>query len=454
MSRLLAFMLTAALAAPAPVLAARPDDVATIRAIVGGDRGVTAPGCAVGVFEGDKTLFAAAGSVDLATGRRADGDTLFYSGSLGKQFTALAISQLVVAGKLRLDDDIRKVLPEMAASRTPITVEMLLHHTSGLPNHSKLIPLAGYERVGQAPRQETMSTLLAYGETAFPPGATFEYSNGGYLLLSLIVERVSGLPFEDYIAAAILRPLGMTRSLVMRGVTPSDPNMAHGYLPQGAGFVLSEDVPTFGGAGAMMLTINDLAKYHHDIATGHRVWTPQINEMMTRPARYGDGSPVIQPVPGYHFGYASGLMLSRDWVLHGGNYAGFQALIAWLPGTPHGIALLCNRGDAKTPQLATQILAALEPSLPAVDAPRYALPSPTGRYASEVLPVIYQLTETGADLRVAVQGSDGAPRSVSTFTKTAEGAYARGPLAIVFDPDRRGFVASNGAVRVRFHRAP
>jgi len=69
-------------------------------------------------------------------------------------------------------------------------------------------------------------------------------------------------------------------------------------------------------------------------------------------------------------------MLSHDWILHPGNFAGFQAVIAWLPGTSHGIALLCNRGDAKPPELAARILAALEPSLPPVDGPRYSLPPP------------------------------------------------------------------------------
>jgi CubicO group peptidase (beta-lactamase class C family) len=313
--------------------------------------------------------------------------------------------------------------------------------------------MAGYEHVSQSTRSDTLRMLLHYPHTAFPPGATFEYSNGGYLLLSLIVERVSGIPFEEYIETRLLKPMGMTRSSVLRGVLPNDPNVAHGYSPKGDGFVVNEDFPKYGGAGAMMLTINDLAKYHHDITVGHRVWTPEVTKLMTAEAHYADGSPVIQPVPGYYFGYASGLMLSHDWILHPGNFAGFQAVIAWLPGTSHGIALLCNRGDAKPPELATRILAALEPSLPPVDGPRYSLPPPAGHYASDDLPVAYALVSAGEDLKATVTTQAGETRSVLDFKRTGDGGYAHDNLTITFDPDRRGFVLNNGAVAARFHRA-
>jgi CubicO group peptidase (beta-lactamase class C family) len=452
MPRLFALLLASVLALPPQASASAASDADKVRAVLANSHGAEAPGCAVGLFEDGKTAFVTAGSADIAHKRAADADTLFYSGSLAKQFTALAVAQLVVAGKLSLDDDVRKVLPEMALTSPTTTVGMLLHHTAGVPNSAKLIPLAGHEHVSEATRAETLAILLKYPNRAFPPGTTFEYSNGGYLLLSLIVERVSGVPFEDYIEDSILKPMGMTRSSVLRGKLPDDPNMAHGYMPQGDGFVLSEDFPKFGGAGAMMLTINDLAKYHHDITVGHRVWTLAVSRFMTQEARYADGSPVIQPVPGYYFGYASGLMLSRDWVLHGGNYAGFQALIAWLPGTTQGIAMLCNEGDFQPPKLATQIYAAIRPGLPAVDGPRYALPKPPGRYLSDDIAAVYSIAMSGEDLKVSVSSPKGEPRSVEDFRRVGDGVYAHGALALTFDPDRRGFTLGNGSTSARFHR--
>jgi len=427
------------------------DTAAEIRAVLAAPDGPT-PSVAVGLFKDGKTEFVSAGLADIAAGRLPDADTIYYAGSVAKQFTALAVIQLVVAGKVGLGRDIRKYIPEMPRRSPAITVDMLLHHTSGLPNNAKLLPLAGYRHPGQSTRAETVEMLIRYPQTAFPPGATFEYSNGGYLLLSELVERVSGMALADYVAAHILDPLGMSRSSVLRGDFPGDPNIARGYLPKDDGFSLSEDIPRFGGAGAMMLTINDLAKYHHDIVAGHKVWTPKVSRLMTQPGQYDDGSPVILPIPGHVFGYASGLMLSRDWVLHGGNYAGFQALFGWHPQTQLGLALLCGRGDVDTTRLAARVLKAVAPELPAIDTPRFTLASPEGRFVSDTMSAVYDIARDGEALTVTITPPGGLPPLTQTFRRTEEGAYGLAPLVLTFDPDHRGFRISNDSVVQRFRR--
>jgi CubicO group peptidase (beta-lactamase class C family) len=429
------------------------ETTAKIRAVLEASNGAAAPSCAVGVFRDGKTEFVAAGLANIATRRVPDADTIYYAGSVAKQFTALAVIQLVVAGRVRLGDDIRKYIPEMPLRSPPITVDMLLHHTSGLPNNAKLLPLAGYRHAGEPTRSETLRMLIQYPQTAFPPGATFEYSNGGYLLLSELVERVSGTPFAAYVAANILDPLGMSRSCVLHGAFPDEPNIARGYVPKDGNFILSEDIPKFGGAGAMMLTINDLAKYHHDIAVGHQVWTPEVSRLMTEPGRYADGSPVILPIPGHIFGYASGLMLSRDWVLHSGNYAGFQAMFAWHPGAMLGLALLCGRGDVDSTRLLASILAAVDPGLPVLDTPRFTLAGPEGRFVSDTMSAVYDIARAGDALEVTITPPDARPPLTQTFTRTGEGVYAHGPVVLTFDPDHRGFRISNENVVQRFHRA-
>ncbi len=442
-----------AISLPAQSAAGPAEDAAKIRAIVGDPLGDAAPGCAVGLFREGQTQFVSAGSAEIGARRPPDGDTRFYSGSLAKQFTALSVTQLIVAGRIREDDDVRKYIPEMPVRRTPITVAMLLHHTSGIPNSARVLALAGYDHISESTRPATMQLLFRYPTEAFPPGSTFEYSNGGYLLLSEIVERVSGQPFPDYVQDHILKPIGMTRSLVLRGALPNDPDRARGYTPKDGGFVVNEDFPLYGGAGAMMLTINDLAKYHQDIVAGHRVWTPEVVRRMTEGARYADGSPVLQPRPGGAWGYASGLMLSKDWVLHDGNFAGFQAIIAWLPGTTRGIAMLCNRGDARPVQLASRIMAAIDPGLPLLDASRYPLPGLSGRFGSETAEVVYEIRLSGADLEVSVSKPTGGTSS-ARFDRNADGSFTNGPVTLTFDPDHRGFVVADSSATERFHRLP
>jgi CubicO group peptidase (beta-lactamase class C family) len=407
----------------------------------------------VALFRDGGHEFVFSGFADLEAERRPDAETLYYAGSLAKQFTALAVVQLVVAGRVDLEAEARRYLPELPARAPEITVRMLLHHTSGLPNYAKLAPLAGYQRASDIARDETLQMLFGYPGSAYPPGVTFEYSNGGYLLLSAIVERVSGQVFADYVAGHILRPLGMIRSVVLQGAFPDDGNRARGYARDGDGFKLSEDVPQFGGAGAMMFTLNDLARYFHDIGAGDRVWTPEVSRLMTTPGVYADGSPVILPVPGHIFGYAGGLMLSRDWVLHGGNFAGFQAMFGWLPGSGFGLAILCNRGDVDPLALASRITSAVAPHLPLPDAQRFTLDGPTGRWVCDAADSVYDIEEAEANgLAVTVTPPGRAPAAKLVFAKTGDGAYAAGPLALVFDPDRRGFRVQNDNVSLRFRR--
>lgn len=451
MSRLTAALLAASLASPA--LARPPEDAAKIQAVIAPALGDAAPGCAVGIFEDGKTFFVRSGSADITTKRAANADTMFYTASVAKQFTALAAAQLVAAGKISLTDDIRKYLPEMPAYRAPVTVGMLLNHTSGLRNTLKVMPLIGYEHWDDGQRPEVLEAQLHFPDTAFFPGATYEYTNGGYLLLSEIIQRVSGKPFPQYMQDHVIKPMGMTRTRVLNDGLPIDGNAARGYLPKGDGFVVDEGYPPFGGAGGMMTTINDLARYHQDITVGHKVWTPEITRIMTTPSLYADGTPVVAPEqPGV--GYAAGLMVSKDWVFHAGGSVGFRTLMGWRPGTRTGIAMLCNNGTINTITWSTEVLKRLDASWPLMDAPRFAIPGPEGRFLSHDIPVAYTLARSADGLKVSIASLDGATRSSAEFKRTADGEYTRGPLVLTFDPDRRGFRISNGPTAARFYRAP
>ena len=216
----------------------------------------------------------------------------------------------MVAEKIGLDADIRKYLPEMPQYRAPITVAMLLHHTSGIRDMLELGVYAGYETAGSVSRAESLKLVMTQPDTNFVPGSQFRYSNSGYLLLSEIVERASGVPFAVYMKENVFAPMGMKRTMVLTGARTTEPNAAHGYIPDGSGFKLADTHPLYGGAGGAVSTINDLAKYDHDINVTHKVWTPAIAKIMLAPGTLTDGTAAANSGAVY----AGGLSLNGPWI--------------------------------------------------------------------------------------------------------------------------------------------
>jgi len=331
--------------ATVPARADQAADIAAIQPIIADAKGLAAPGCAVGVFRDGAESYVVAGSADLRTKRPIDPDTLFYAASISKQFTMLAIAQLVQAGKLSMDDDVRKWIPELSYVDRPITVAMLAHHTAGIPNINVLTAAAGYANVADAKRADARKVIARERRTRFTPGSRFDYSNGGYFLLSEIVSRVSGESFAAYVTRAILKPMGMTRTVVMDDARIPDAVRARGYTLVGGGFAERDNYPLYGGAGGMMISVREFAKYHYDITTGHKVWTPEVARFMTTPGRYADGLEIVRPGIGAR--YAAGLQVGADWVYHSGTQLGFGNMFAVLPGRNIAVAMLCNRGEVK-----------------------------------------------------------------------------------------------------------
>lgn len=366
---------TAILLPAAARAAAMEVDTAAIQTIIGDPKGLAAPGCAVGVFQDGGATYVVSGAADLGSKRPIDPDTLFYAASISKQFTMLAIAQLVQAGKLSMDDDVRKWLPELQFAERPITVAMLAHHTAGIPNINVLVTRAGYANIAEATRRDARKLMFKERHTEFKPGTRFEYSNGGYFLLSEIVSRASGESFAAYVERSILKPMGMTRTVVMDDARiPSDVR-AHGYAQTGRTTTERDNYPLYGGAGGMMISVKELAKYHHDITTGHKVWTPEIARFMTTPGRYADGIEIVRPGIGAR--YAAGLQIGSNWVYHSGTQLGFANMFAHLPKQALSVAMLCNQGEVKPLARMDQIVRTIDGGqLPRVsDAPATATPA-------------------------------------------------------------------------------
>ena len=170
------------------------------------------PGCAVGVAQDGRETFARAyGMADLEHDVAATPATIYEAGSVSKQFTAGAIVMLAQQGRLSLDDDVRKHIPEVPNYGTPITIRHLLTHTSGLRDWGNVAAIAGWPRGRRAhTHAHVLDIVSRQSALNYPPGAAYSYTNTGYNLLVMIVDRVSGMPFADYTKKNIFEPLGMT----------------------------------------------------------------------------------------------------------------------------------------------------------------------------------------------------------------------------------------------------
>ena len=171
-------------------------DPAAVTKILTDRNSLEAPGCVAGAFRNGEPIFVkGVGAADVQQKRPLDGDSLFYTASVSKQFTALAAAKLIEQGKLGLDHDVRKYLPELPQYDAPITVRMLMHHTAGVRDWLALRALSGASPPADS-RSEVLDLLFQQKGTSFTPGSRWAYSNGGYMLLSEIVARVAGMPFE------------------------------------------------------------------------------------------------------------------------------------------------------------------------------------------------------------------------------------------------------------------
>jgi CubicO group peptidase (beta-lactamase class C family)/formylglycine-generating enzyme required for sulfatase activity len=290
------------------------------------------------VAHGGDVVFAKAyGKADRETGAPADLDTRFRLGSLTKPFTAIAILQLEERGLLRIDDPVRKYLPELPAVVAPVTLHHCLTHTSGVP------PLPDDEAlVAETGRPHPVAKALASYEgksLRFAPGERFEYSNAGYTILAAIIERVTGQSYEVYVQQHIFGPAGMPRSTTVS--VPSPPGTAVGYALD-ARDAISVAPPisyvTF-GCGAILSTPRDLIAFDRALA-GNVLLADASKRRMLAPEK--DVGALI-PTPSR---YALGWFVFRDgdhdvfW--HGGGVNGFDADFARVPDANLAVVVLSN----------------------------------------------------------------------------------------------------------------
>jgi len=344
------------------------------------------PGCAVGVYRGDRMVFGRGyGMADLNQGVPIGTNTVFYIASTSKQFAAASIALLEEAGKLSLRDPVRKWIPELPDYAQPITIAHLVHHTSGIRDYLGLWGLSGRGVADELPQEVALDLIARQRALDFAPGSRYSYSNSGYLLLSEIVKRASGMSLRDFAAAEIFTPLEMSSTQFHDRNTRIVARRAEGYQPSaGGGFEIVRTSFALVGDGGLLTSVEDLRRwdsnfYRNRLGKGDPDFTRRLVTPPSEPL--ADGRPQR-----YAFGLMPGTYRGLDIVEHGGAFIGFRAQLLRFPAEHFSVSVLCNDYTAQPEQLARQVadryLADRFPSVAAAAAPA---PAGTATLSAAVL---------------------------------------------------------------------
>ncbi|GMM92277.1 serine hydrolase domain-containing protein [Qipengyuania sp. MTN3-11] len=297
------------------------------------------PGAVVGVIEGGKLVFAKGyGAANLTYGIPFTPETPTNIGSTSKQFTGFAIALLASRGQLSMDDDVRKYIPELKDFGKTITLRNLVTHTTGFREYLNTLLIEG--------RQVLEGDYIAPGEVIDvinrqpklqnEPGAEFNYNNSAFSLATLVIERVTGRPFADWMRDEVFLPLGMTNTRVRTNPGQIIPGRAAGYIPAEDGFREVRDLHSSAGAGGIYTTPGDVAKWMHNFKTGELGGKAVIDEVTTSFV-LNDGEKTD-----YGYGlYASTSRGLRRWQ-HGGNDIAHSSTFVYYPDLDAGYVVFSN----------------------------------------------------------------------------------------------------------------
>jgi len=310
------------------------------------------PGCALSVMKDGRIIYKHGyGMADLDHNVTITPSTVFHVASMSKQFTAASILLLAQQGKLSLDDDVRKYIPELPDFGSLITIRHLIHHTSGLRDQWNLLELAGWRySLDLITDDDVMSVLTTQKDLNFKPGEKHVYCNTGYTLLAIIVKRVSGMSFREFTTKNIFEPLGMTHTFFRDDHAMIVKNNAYGYESEDGGpFRLGLTNFDTAGATSLHTTVEDLAlwdeNFYHPLVGG-----PSFREQMLQRGKLNNGE-----ILDYAFGLAVGKYKGLPTVDHSGGDAGFRSDMTRFPEQHFSVAVLCNYAGTNPSSLARSV---------------------------------------------------------------------------------------------------
>src|SRR6185437_14686434 len=308
------------------------------------------PGCAVGVYQNGAIAFEKGyGSANLEYDIPIAPTTPFIMGSVTKQFTAAAIALLADEGRLSLDDDVHKYIPELPDYGQRITINELVHHTSGLRDFWALVETAGMRLDDTYAVSDVLDLAARQKHLEFVPGTEYDYSNTGYVVLGEIVRRVSGESLARFAADEIFKPLGMTHTHFQDDHTVIVPGRAYAYAPRDGGWRIDVWNNDIVGQGGLMTTVEDLQKWDENFYTG-RVGGPRFLARQLDQGRLANGT--VLP---YAFGLEVLTYRGVKLVEHTGSTGGYRTIISRFPGVHTSVVALCNASDINTTTLSHRV---------------------------------------------------------------------------------------------------
>jgi CubicO group peptidase (beta-lactamase class C family) len=346
------------------------DDLAKIDAIFADLKSNIAPGGAVLVIKDGRAVFARGyGVTDLRTFGKIDAQTNFRLASVSKQFTAMAVMLLVHDRKLRYDERLTDIFPDFPAYGRAIKIRHLLNHTSGLQDYEDLMSAdngASPEKIPQIKDAGVLALLKQQTTTKFVPGTKWGYSNSGYAVLAMVVEKVSGQGFGQFLQERIFGPLKMQNTIAYERGKNEVPHRAYGHSRKESGWRETDQSPTSAvlGDGGIYSSLHDLAKWDEGLRrhmllseaemrpaftpvklepAGRRRYRPAGNALFRgKPAAYGFAW-FLDPYKGH----------ARIW--HFGETVGFRTAIQRFVDDKLTIIVLCNREDVSAQALSLKV---------------------------------------------------------------------------------------------------
>lgn len=311
-------------------------------------RGIQVPGASViAIQDGRVVLSRAYGMADLERGVTASTHSDYRLASLTKQFTAMAIMLLAKEGRISYDQPVRDFLPELPPKTQGVTIRNLLNHTSGVLDYEDLIPDS---QTVQVHDPDVLALLAAHDSVYFPAGTHYRYSNSGYCLLALVVERVSNLGFAQFLHDRIFGPLGMTSTVAHRDGMDTIPNRAYGYTPGSERFIPSDQSVTSAtlGDGGIYTSVEDLVRWDQALYAGGLMDSVTMVQATTPPVLPGDSTR-------YGFGWFIDTYRGAKRWRHTGETSGFRNAIQRFPERRFTVIILTNRNGGDPATIAERI---------------------------------------------------------------------------------------------------
>lgn len=336
-----------------PAAQAQSLDPAAIDALFAPWHSTSTPGCTAAVSQDRQTVFSRAyGMADLEHDVINTPETVLEPGSVSKQFTAAAAVLLALDGLLSFDDDVRDYFPELPDYGEVITIRHLLNHTSGLRDWGSVAGISGWPRTTRV-HTHTQALDIASRQLSlnYTPGEHYSYTNTGYNLLAMLVERVSGMSFSEFSRTRIFEPLGMWKTSWRDDYTRVVKDRGIAYRPNGdGGFSQNMPFENVHGNGGLLTTVGDLLLFTHALETGELGGQAFMDEMH-RQGVLNNGRVIS---------YASGLFINEyrgvRQIGHSGATAGYRGYLARYPDHGLAVAVMCNVTSGNAARLAHGIV--------------------------------------------------------------------------------------------------